>query len=86
MNTLELKSDIIQLVEKLEDEAVLHAIRILLLKQNQITSEPEESDFWDELPDSIKEDIEIGIAELDKGEGIPHEEVMKEVKQRYCLA
>lgn len=83
MNTLELKSDIIQLVEALEDEAVLHAIRILLLKQTQKTTETEEPDFWDELPEHVKEGIEIGLAESDRGEGTPHEEVMKEMRERY---
>ncbi|MEM7184824.1 MAG: hypothetical protein AAF518_28270 [Spirochaetota bacterium] len=83
MTTLELKSDIIQLVEKLEDEAILHAIRILLLKQDQKASESTETDFWEELPEHVQEGIEIGLAESNRGEVILHEEVMEDVRLRY---
>ncbi len=37
-----------------------------------------EVDFWDTLTDEQKADIEAGIAELDAGEGIPYDVVMKQ--------
>ena len=36
-----------------------------------------EFDFWDELPKSVKNEVEESIIEADKGLRKPHEEVMK---------
>ncbi|MEX8548259.1 MAG: hypothetical protein V5804_11715 [Mucilaginibacter sp.] len=36
-----------------------------------------EFDFWDELPESVKNEVEESIIAADKGLGKPHEEVMK---------
>ena len=47
MKTLELKSDIIKLVKKIEDDSILIAIRILLAKQY---SKNKTDDFWEKLP------------------------------------
>jgi predicted transcriptional regulator len=35
------------------------------------------TDWWDEVTPSHKEAIDKGIQQLDNGEGIPHQEVMK---------
>ena len=43
----------------------------------------QEIDFWAELPEHVKADIEKAKAELDRGEGIPHEEVMVNVKKGF---
>jgi hypothetical protein len=83
MSTIELKSDILKLINLIEDESFLHAIRILLLKQIPNT---ETKDFWDELPIRIRKDIETALVEADKGELIPHEEVMKEMRIKYSQA
>ncbi len=34
-------------------------------------------DWWDEITIEQKKIIDTGLAQLDKGEGIPHKEVMK---------
>jgi hypothetical protein len=39
-------------------------------------------DFWYELPSTVKQAINYAKAELDRGEGIPHEQVMAAVKER----
>ena len=83
MSTIEIKSDILKLINLIEDESFLYAIRILLLKQVPNT---ETKDFWDELPIRIRKDIETAIVEADKGELIPHEEVMKEMRVKYLKA
>lgn len=44
-----------------------------------------EKDWWDEITQGEKQAIDEGIAELDRGEGIPHEQVMKGLDQKYSL-
>ena len=83
MNAIELKSDILKLINIIEDESFLHAIRILLLKQSPNS---ETKDFWNDLPIRIRKDIETALMEADKGELIPHEEVMKEFRVKYLKA
>ncbi len=38
-------------------------------------------DFWDNLPDAIKREVELSIIEADNGLVIPHEEVMKKYEK-----
>jgi TRAP-type C4-dicarboxylate transport system substrate-binding protein len=40
-------------------------------------------DFWHELPPEVKQIISKAKAELDRGEGSPHSEVMAELRNRY---
>ncbi|MEM7184512.1 MAG: hypothetical protein AAF518_26685, partial [Spirochaetota bacterium] len=80
MNTLELKSDIIKLIDIIEDEAILQAIRVLLLKQ---VPEREQEDFWDVLPTSVQQEIEVGLAEADAGNVFSHEDIMQEMREKY---
>lgn len=40
-------------------------------------------DFWIELPEPLKRLINEAKAQLDKGEGIPHDEVMAAVRERF---
>jgi len=35
------------------------------------------NDWWDEINPEEKKAIDKGLSQIDKGEGIPHEEVMK---------
>ncbi|TCO10512.1 hypothetical protein [Natronoflexus pectinivorans] len=57
----------------------------LLEKVSQLLTTEKETDWWDELPISVQQAIEVGIKEADKGETTPHEEVMKEVRLRYGI-
>ncbi len=42
-----------------------------------------EVDFWNDLPGEVKHAINQAKAELDRGEGIPHSQVMAEIKGRF---
>ncbi len=55
METMELKSELIGLIESIEDNKVLNAIYILLTRQFKVKTK---ADFWDELPDEVKNDID----------------------------
>jgi len=39
--------------------------------------EIDQRDFWDTLPDYVKNDVEEALQQSERGEGKPHEEVMK---------
>ena len=55
METMELKSDLVGMIESIEDNKVLNAIYILLTRQFKVKTK---ADFWDELPDEVKNDID----------------------------
>ncbi|MEM7548449.1 MAG: hypothetical protein AAF363_02160 [Bacteroidota bacterium] len=44
-----------------------------------------EADWWDEISEEERSAINEGIAQLDRGEGISYEQVMKEVRENYNL-
>ena len=71
MNVVDIKSDLHTLIDKINDLSVLNAVKVLLNKQ---VFEP---DLWDDLPESVKESIEKGIEQAEKGDTKPHDEVMK---------
>ena len=71
--TEQLKQNIIQSLDQ-ADEKVLRMVQSIL----QIN---QERDFWDDLPDYVKNEVEESIIEADKGLGKTHEEVMREYKK-----
>ena len=69
MTTTEaLRKQVKKYVDK-ADETSLRRVSAIL--------EIDQQDFWDTLPDSVKEDVEEALLESERGEGRPHEEVMK---------
>ena len=44
-----------------------------------------EADWWDEISEEERLAINEGLAQLDRGEGIAHDQVMKEVREKYKL-
>jgi predicted transcriptional regulator len=75
MNYLGLKNTLHEMIDQVDDPDVLFAIKKLLKNQSH-------ADFWDELPDEVKESIEIGLKQAENGEVIPHEEVMKRIEEK----
>ena len=76
MNVLELKSDLHHLIDKINDKSILNAVRTILSKQTE-----KSTDWWDTISDEERAEIEQGLAEADRGEVIPHEEVMEKYKK-----
>jgi len=70
-----LKYKIVEKIIQSNDEDVLNQIVALLGVS--------ENDFWHDLPESVKFQIDTAIMQLDKGEGILHENVMAEAKARF---
>jgi len=70
-----LKYKLVESIINTDDDTVLSEIQALL----QI----HQTDFWPDLSDDLKQGINEAKLQLDKGEGIPHDEVMAEVKNRF---
>jgi hypothetical protein len=66
------KIDLISWISNLRDERILSRIE---------TIKKEEPDWWDTISDEEKAEIEEGLAQLDRGETVPHEQVMAKYKK-----
>lgn len=67
-----------QLVEKIvqsNDESLLNEIKSLVGLS--------ESDFWTDFPPEVKQAVNRAKDELDRGKGIPHAQVLSEIKNRF---
>ncbi|WP_202913831.1 hypothetical protein [Pararcticibacter amylolyticus] len=72
---ISLKYRIVEKIIQSNDEILLNEIKSLVGLS--------EGDFWAELPAEVKQAVNKAKAELDRGEGIPHAQVMEEMKNRY---
>lgn len=73
-STAELKSYLHKLIVETDDESVLTKVQAYFtsLKSKNV-------DWWDTISDQEKDAINIGLQQLENGEGIPHEEVKRKV-------
>ena len=78
MNLQAKKLELVQHILNTEKPSVLAKVEAIFKKEKT-------EDWWDEISEAEKEEIEKGIAEADRGELISHEEVMKEVRAKYNL-
>jgi len=76
MNLQAKKLELVQLILNTEKPAILKKLEDVFKKK---------ADWWDEISDDERRSIEQGLAEADRGELIPHEQVMKELKSRYKI-
>jgi len=73
MSTTELKLSLHNLIDNIENESLLKAIYVMITHKTA----PSGSLKWDELPESLRQEIEEGLEQAEKGEVIEHEKVMK---------
>ena len=83
MNTNEILREIEQL--PVAEKLLLIELTLKSIRENASTPQLKEAaevyekkDFWDELTPKVQEDIRQGIAELDRGEKVSLESVLKE--------
>ena len=76
IDTIELKSDLHSLIDKVNDATILNTIKAILSKQAR------EGDFWDELPLNVQESVKRGMVQAKKGQTKAHSEVMKKYEKR----
>ena len=75
MNALELRSDLHELIDRVNDISMLSALKTILSKQTS------KSDFWEELPLNVQESVKRGMRQVENGETRTHEEVMQKHKK-----
>ena len=73
-NTSEIKNYLHKLIVETDDESILSKVQAYFN-----TLKGENIDWWDTISDQEKDAINIGLRQLENGEGIPHEEVRKKV-------
>jgi predicted transcriptional regulator len=76
MNLQAKKLELVQLILNTEKPSILQKVEDVFKKK---------ADWWDEISEDERKSIEKGLAEANRGELIPHEQVMKELKSRYKL-
>ena len=77
---MDIQATKIELAQRLlseTSEVVLQKIKDILLS--------EKTDWWDEISEEEKQAIDEGLAELDRGEGISHDQVMNEIQAKYKI-
>ena len=79
---MELRTDIVlitQLLRQVEDPKLIEEIKSLLA---EYFSKNQEVDIWDDLSENEKAFIERSRQQHREGKGIPHADVMKELRQQ----
>lgn len=80
MTTREIKTDLHFLIDNINDESILNAVRTILTKQIK-----NKTDWADELNENQRKELHESILEASKGDVISHKEAMKQIKIRYNL-
>lgn len=79
MNASELKLKIFRQLDTLDSSKLEEFYGIML---NYVNSK-KDIDEWIGVTDTEKQEIETAIKELDLGKGIPHEQVMHNLRKKY---
>ena len=76
MNAIDLKTDLHTLIDKVNDTAILNAIKTILSAQLK------DNDLWEELPLNVQNSVKRGMEQAKSGETKAHSEVMKSYEKR----
>ncbi len=71
MNMQADKLELIQLLLETKDKDLIKQIKTLF------DIHQKDADFWDEMPNTIKESVERGLRQSEAGEAIPYDEAVK---------
>jgi hypothetical protein len=71
MNIHTEKLHLMKLILETENTKILESIRTLFIKERK-------ADFWDSLTKDQKHDIELGIAEIENGNTVEYESMIRE--------
>ena len=77
-NTAELKNYLQKFIVETDDESILNKIRAYFT-----ILEDENVDWWNTISDKEKDAINIGLQQLENGEGIAHADVKRKVDELF---
>ena len=63
MNSINIKSDLHKFIDQINDKGFLTTVHTILSDQVKVGK----TDFWDELTENQKADIEAGLSDLESG-------------------
>ncbi|MBP4139546.1 hypothetical protein [Flavobacterium geliluteum] len=63
------KLELIKMLAETQDPAIIKSIRKIFKKQKK--------DWWDELTQQQKEEIELGIKQVERGEVVSYESILE---------
>jgi hypothetical protein len=75
MNAVDLKSDLYRLIENIDDVDVLEAVKVLL------SSRLPHNDWWNEISEDERAEIDEGLKQADRGETRTTEEILSKYEQ-----
>ena len=73
MNIAASKIELAKQILNINDKSLIRQVKALLQVQKD--------DWYDELPDHVKQSVEKSEKQIANGEGIPHKEAMKKYKK-----
>jgi hypothetical protein len=71
MNIQAEKLEIMRMILETDNPRIINSIKTIFKKQGNI-------DFWDTIPQSQKDDILLGIQEIENGDVVDYDEFIKE--------
>jgi predicted transcriptional regulator len=71
------KIELVKLLLDTDNQTVLDEIKAIFQKQGH--------DFFDDLPQHVKDSIEAGLKDVEAGDVYEHEDVMRDIKTRYGI-
>jgi hypothetical protein len=71
-STAEIKNYLHKLIVETDDESILSKVQAYFT-----TLKSKNVDWWDTISEQEKKAVNIGLQQLENGEGIPHEEVKR---------
>jgi len=75
MDIQAIKIDLIHWLTELKDTNTL----------NQLNAIKESQDWWEIITEEERTSIDEGLAQLDRGEGITHKQVIEKAKEKFKL-
>ena len=80
MSTIELKSELIGLIEEMESESLLQAIYVMITHKRMRSGKAVK---WNDLPEALKKEIEEGLEQAENGDVLSHETVMEKYQKWF---
>jgi len=82
MDTNTVRKEIVKKIDQINDPRILENLDVII---DDLLAKSHGKDFWDDLSDSLKSGIERAEQDFNNEKGIPHEEVFRDLKNKYSV-